>query len=133
MSKDLAKRLGGVAVGTDSYSRDGPKTATYLQRMDLDRLARDVDRLARAGPVIVEGICLRDTLGALRVAPTAFVYLKVMTVAGLWRDELENYLEDGEPAGSWTDRQSVDYHLREKPHERADFIFVRVEDLPPLE
>lgn len=130
LSKELAKRLAGIAVGTDSYAREGSDARTYLERLDLDRLGHDVNRLTRVGPVIIEGINLRDTLRELAIAPTAFIYLKVITVAGLWRDELENYLVDGKPSGNWTDRQSAHYHVREKPYERADFVYVRVEDVP---
>jgi hypothetical protein len=133
LSEDLAERLGAAAVGTDSYARDRSKAPTYVERIQLDSLAVDIDRLTEAGLVIIEGICLRDTLREIAIVPTAFIYLKVITVSGLWRDEVENYLEDGQPSGNWTDRQSVEYHLRENPHDRADFVYVRLEELPTIE
>lgn len=131
LGRDLAKRLDAVVLETDSYARDGSDAPTYLEAIDVGRLGSDLDRHAgEGGRVIMEGICLRDTLRELAITPTLFIYVKRMTPAGLWADELENYLEDGRPAEglSWTDYQSVEYHVRERPEDRADFVYVRTEE-----
>jgi hypothetical protein len=130
LSEDLAKRVGATAVSTDLYAREGSTADAYVDRMDLDRLHRDLNQFRQAGAVIIEGICLRDTLHGLAIVPRLFVYVKRITTAGLWADDLENYLEHGRPASwlSWTDQQSVAYHLRERPEERADFVYERTEE-----
>ncbi|HWL40180.1 MAG TPA: hypothetical protein VNO75_08060 [Gemmatimonadaceae bacterium] len=93
LSADLAERLGAVVVGTDSYVRDGSDAPTYLEAIDVRRIGSDVDRHVDAGQrVIIEGICLRDTLRELAMTPSLFIYVKRMTPAGLWTDDLENYL-----------------------------------------
>jgi hypothetical protein len=130
LSKDLSRRVGATAVSTDSYARESSEAPSYVDRMDLERLSRDVNRFKQVGPVIIEGICLRETLRALAIVPGLFIYVKRVTPTGLWADDLENYVEHGQPASwlSWTDRQSVAYHLREHPQERADFVYERTEE-----
>jgi len=130
LSKNLAKHLGASVISTDLYAREGSQAPSYVDRMALDRLSLDLTRFARAGGVIIEGICLRDTLRALALVPRPFIYVKRISPAGLWADDLENYLEHGQPASglSWTDSQSVAYHLRESPQDRADFIYARTEE-----
>jgi cytidylate kinase len=66
LSKDLAARLGITAIGTDSFVRQRSTEATYLELIDTARLRREITQLTSAGSqVIVEGICLRDTLAAI--------------------------------------------------------------------
>lgn len=131
LSRDLAERLNGVSLSTDAYARPESTAGSYVERIQHERLRADLDQLiANRSLVVVEGIALRDTLRRISAAPHVFIYVKRITPAGLWADDLENYLQDGRPAAwlSWTDRQSVEYHIRESPHERADIVYVRAEE-----
>ena len=124
LSNDLATRVGAVAIETDSFAREDLSAPTYVERIDTDRLGRKLTELKASGsPVVVEGICLRDTLDAAGVAPNLFIYVKRITAAELWADDPENELE-----GNWTDMQSIDYHARESPLERADLVYLRREE-----
>lgn len=131
LSKALSERLNAVPLSTDAYARPGSTAGGYVERMEHERLGADVDRMVANGAlVLIEGIALRDTLRKVSTVPYVFIYVKRITPAGLWADDPENYLKAGRPASwlSWTDRQSVEYHLRESPHERADMVYIRTEE-----
>jgi hypothetical protein len=131
LGEDLAERLSAASLSTDAYARPESTARSYVERLQHDQLRADLDRLmVNRALIVIEGIALRDTLRKVSAVPQVFVYVKRMSPAGLWADDLENYLESGRPAGwlSWTDRQSVEYHLRESPHERADMVYVRAEE-----
>jgi len=128
LSKALAAACSGAPIGTDGYVDKGRNTQTYVGHLMLDKLAAVLNQLRRKHPVVfIEGICLRDTLGSLNIAPQAFVYCKHITQAGLWADDPQNYLEKGSPRSdlSWVDQQSVAYHLRARPLENADLVYAR--------
>ena len=124
----LARACDAVVVSTDAFVDTKPNANTYLEYLSLDRLAAALtDALAGGDTVLVEGICLRDTLRALGVVPELYVYVKRITPAGLWADDPDNLSEHGEPLAflPWVDRQSVRYHLCEAPLAHADFVYER--------
>jgi hypothetical protein len=125
LTKSLGDRLEIPALETDSFARQlRSADETYLALIDTAGLLGEISRLTNSGSrVMVEGICLRDTLTAIAIAPKLFIYVKRITAAGLWADDPDNELD-----GNWVDRQSIDYHARERPLERADFVYLRRED-----
>src|SRR2546426_5365243 len=127
----LADACGGASIGTDGFVDKDRNADTYVDHIVLDKLAAALNQLRREHPVVfVEGICLRDTLRSLNVTPQAFVYCKRISQAGLWADDLENYLEKGSLRSdlSWVDQQSVVYHARARPLENADLVYARHEE-----
>ncbi|MDT9002487.1 hypothetical protein RQP53_24660 [Paucibacter sp. APW11] len=99
----LAESLGGMAIHTDDLVEDGDESLPYLGRLDLAKLKAILSGpAADAVLILVEGICLRETLGSLGIDPAAFVYVKRIAQNGLWHDglHLEDF-ENGElsPAG----------------------------------
>ena len=131
LSKALAAASGGVPIGTDSYVDKNRKADTYLDHIMLEKLAFALNHLRQSNRIVfIEGICLRDTLKSLNIAPQAFVYCQRITQAGLWADNPQNYLENGSPRSdlSWVDQQSVAYHLRARPLENADIVYARHEE-----
>ena len=131
LSKSLARACGGDSISTDSYVDKVRNTDTYLGRIVLNKLAVALSQSRGKHPVVfIEGICLRDTLASLNIAPQAFVYCKRITQAGLWADDPQNYLDGESPRSdlSWVDQQSVLYHLRASPLENADIVYARHEE-----
>jgi len=83
-------------------------------------------------PSIVEGICLRDVLSRVGIAPARFVYVKRTSSTGLWHDEF--HLEDFEAGNCKFEIEEIHlsdfkYHQSKRPHEQADLIYEWVEGL----
>ena len=133
LGRELGSVIGASVVETDPYYRTGFKGASYEDGLRLDDLEREVMRLLRGGqPLIIEGVCLRDTLEALSLTPDAFVYCKKLSATGIWNDDpelLETPPADFESVQALIDGWSLDYHRRTDPHERADFVFLRDGDV----
>lgn len=124
----IAPYLRAMHIATDSYVRKARDAATYVGYIDLDELRRDIAAARTRGVVVVEGICLRDVLHASALEADIFVYCKRITELGLWADDPENYdPPESFSAFSFADSQAHEYHLREHPAERADFVFLRRE------
>ncbi len=129
LAKDLADLTAGKWFGTDTYGRQRRSGENYPDLIDVERLGHDI-ALAFAYPlVVIEGICLRDVLDRAGLQPDAFVYVKRISPAGLWVDDLANHVISGEPNPelSWVDTQSVLYHLRRSPLEQADLTYLYLE------
>jgi len=108
LSRNLGARLGITAIETDAFALSESEAPTYVGGIDTAKLGAEIAGATAARlHVIVEGICLRDTLAKAAVTAKVFVYVKRITAAGLWADDPENELD-----GNWTDRQSIDYHAR---------------------
>ena len=126
LGKALAHASGGRLVSTDKYARQRRPGDTYATLIDVDGLRRDLDTLASAQGILIEGICLRDVAERCELQPAVFIYVKRISAAGLWVDDPENHTTDGKPNSdlNWVDRESVLYHLTQSPLERADYIYV---------
>jgi hypothetical protein len=131
LSRRLAGFLEARLVSTDDFAIDGCRAARYVDCLDFTRLSQALDAARNANPILIlEGICLRDTLSRAGIVPTLYVYVKRMTQAGLWADDLANYVKEGAPVPdlSRTDRWSVEYHLHSDPLGNATIVFVRHDD-----
>lgn len=129
LAKQLSSLIKAPAISTDPYYRTGFKGARYTDGLRLDELMQDIKRLLRTRQsLIIEGLCLRDTLDAVSLVPDAFVYCKKLSAAGLWHDDPERQEmppADSESVQALVDRWSLTYHLRTQAHERATFVFLR--------
>jgi hypothetical protein len=88
------------------------------------------DTLKHYDQVIVEGVCLRESMDMPTHARVTFVYVKRICHMGRWDDgdDLEKPLEP--VAGFAPSRLSLDvwaYHQKFQPHLNADYSFERLE------
>jgi hypothetical protein len=123
--------MSAPVVSTDDYANSSSTAYEYPERLDLDRLRRELSAATSEHPVVVvEGVCLRWVLQELGIAPSIFIYCKRISTAGLWTDDPANYVKGGALTEglNWADGQSVGYHNRECPLERADIVFSRTEE-----
>jgi hypothetical protein len=121
-SRHLAAALSWQLIGTDAFAQQGCKAPTYVACLDVGRLAVAIAGRGQA-PLLVEGICVRDTLEAVDVVPSLYVYIKRITQAGRWAEDPESAPSLSDL--SLVDRWSATYHSRAKPLERADIVFAR--------
>ena len=130
---ELADALDGMRVSLDCYVDLGSDSPSYLGKLKIKYLERDITRLkAKFGYVVIEGICLLEVLKAVSVAPDIRIYVKRISEQGLWHDgfHLEDYV------GERTIKENekglhkcvFEYHTEMLPHENVDIIFERVED-----
>jgi hypothetical protein len=124
----LADRLGrdlieSVVVHTDDYATGDDETVPYVDRIDYRRLRHAVS--SASGMVIVDGICLRPIMRRLGLTPALFVYVKCISVTGLWHDglHLEDFADDPRNQHHEPHRSDFRYHSDERPHERADIAY----------
>ena len=75
-------------LSTDSYRRAGVRGARYVEGLDLLSLRADLIKCKdHFRLLVVEGICVRDTLDAVGVRPDLRVYVKVLSCVGVWNDD----------------------------------------------
>jgi len=78
-----------------------------------------------ANPLIVEGICLRETLESLDATASFYIYTKRISPAGIWHDDPALFDGSSMDSGFTQDRidtSSYEYHMRKTPHLIADAI-----------
>lgn len=117
----LAKKLGGIRVGLDSYIEKDREADRYVGLLRLEDLQRDLIGLSCCfSHVVVDGVCLSEVLEQIGGAPDYIVYVKKVSPQGLWHDgfHLEDY-EGGVEAGGWLERSVYSYHCQWQPHLRA--------------
>jgi hypothetical protein len=121
--RKLAAEIRCACVHTDDFLQPGCREPAYIRCLDLKRLGARVDQ--EPEPVLIEGIGLLDSLDAIGRGRDLGVYVKRMTQAGLWADDLANYSVDGQPLEgiSQVDYWAVEYHLRRHPHVDPDVMF----------
>lgn len=130
----LANQLGAVlgchVVHTDDSVLPGDESLPYLDRLNYVSLKYSLVN-AKVGStlILVDGICLRQVLSRLQFKAAAFVYVKRMAKNGLWHDgfHLEDFEGEAQSAAEEPEKSDLSYHAKERPHERADFVFHRVE------
>ena len=128
LSMQLARDVGGLRISTDCYLVAG-SGGSYTQRLAMDFLGNDIFRLREQVPVILfEGICARDILGKLKLQWTTSIYVKCLATSTIWHflHHLEDFHETAQ--ADEPSRSDFTYHLAARPHEQADFLFVRVAD-----
>ena len=127
LSRTLADVGGYQVLSTDDFYRTGSLGKTYVEGLRLQELRAQWQSFASAGEaLIIEGICLRDTLDAMESQATVFIYSKRISSAGLWHDDPA--LSDGISTGSGSTQEQIDlwsheYHVRKRPHLIADIMF----------
>lgn len=135
LALELAASLQCSAIHTDDFVEPGEVALHYVERLNASRLGAALSSAyASTGPVLVEGICLRDVLQRVGVVASVFVYVKRMAISGLWHDglHLEDF-ESGDQSFSAEPQQSdFRYHVEQRPHERANYFVCRVEQAAAL-
>lgn len=129
---ELAESLGGIRVSLDSYADRNADAEDYAARIMRRYLASDFIKLKSAFPfLIVEGICLFEVFAALSECMNSLVYVKRLSVAGIWHDgiHLEDY-ELSHSLGEGVDplrKNVLEYHSKWRPHEKAHVVYERSE------
>lgn len=127
LAKALTQAQSACFLSTDRYYNTGVLGERYQDELRLEEIRTDVAAL-RCGHqrVVVEGICLRDTLELIDVRPDVYVYCKRISPAGIWHQDPEaDGLLDPESGSiqALIDWWSHEYHLRSEPHLVADVVF----------
>lgn len=122
----IADNAEGLHIGLDAYTRSDGRRPGYVRTLLLDRLERDLQGAAQRGRrVVIEGICLRRVLLEIGIEARFNIYLKRVGVSGQWHDveRLSPSLPRGEEGEYGLYESEHDYHIRYRPHERADVLF----------
>lgn len=127
LGKQLAAQLNACLVSTDCFVALQDEDTYYVDRLNLDELARVITNALRLRQsMILEGICLRDIISqVLPRSVVLFIYVKALSGEGIWHGGA--WFKDYEPFGPEPDFSDHRYHKKSQPHGRADFIYVRQE------
>ena len=106
---------------------------SLIKRLNVDSLYRDLEFDLRQGPALIEGVLMRvltDSLPTVSAKDVFHVY-----VAGAWMpDEVRVTWPDANQLGSEQgvepQRQIVEYHRAQRPHERFDVVVLRNQNEP---
>jgi hypothetical protein len=128
LANTLGRDLSIPVVSTDNYLAKDPTLIRYpySDRLIYNRLCEDIEIKVDGGmPIIIEGICLRQSLQKLPLEVQLYVYIKALGTNGLWYEGLS--IE----TGSSSDLEEPElsdffYHIKEKPHDIANVIFHRI-------
>lgn len=128
----VAKAIGAARVSTDCYvlpDRSGP----YIERLATEYLIDDFEKYKNAMPyLVVEGICIRDTMNRVGRRWEVAIYVKKKSCSGLWHFEhhLKEFTNgnpfDGDEVEPF--RSDYEYHGRVLPHKHPDITYTRVVD-----
>jgi hypothetical protein len=123
----IADRPDAIRMSTDCFRVAGRLGETYTEGLDLRYLRADVEKLReRFALVVIEGICLRDTVEAVGLAVDRWIYVKRLSHLGVWNDDPDLEVIEQPPdhgVGALIDWWSHEYHLRSRPHVKADVGF----------
>jgi hypothetical protein len=129
----MESRFGKRCIRMDRYlpARPDPKQPSLIERMDLGHLQRDLLADLDLAPALIEGALVRDLLDKLGVIGAGDVFH--VYVAGAWMpDDTRVTWTDANQLGSEQGvephRQIVEYHRRQRPHERFDAAVLRNQD-----
>jgi hypothetical protein len=130
LADEIGEKLACVVIHTDNFVAPSDESLPYVERLNYDLLKLSLSKGASGSSIVlVDGICLRLILARVQVAPALFVYVKRMAPSGLWNDgfHLEDFESDDQSVNGEPERSDLRYHVIERPHERAQFVFHRVE------
>jgi hypothetical protein len=130
LSFSLAAHLDAFRVGLDSYVHRDSEVQDYVEKLRLNHLARDLEKLQmRFTCVVVEGIRVLDVLQRVGHKPSTRVYVKRVSSVGIWHDgyHLEDYEDGSNVPEDWLHRDEFAYHVRRRPHLTAEITYERHE------
>jgi hypothetical protein len=128
LASQVADALGGRVVETDEYAISPSEPITdgyYPKRLDQAKLRYDLLEAAALGPVVVEGICMRDTISDW-LTGVLFIYVKRLTEAGDWPDSQLIDAFEANPDTSKLDSLTASvlvYHYNRHPDEMTEIVF----------
>ena len=118
LANDLASNLGGNAFHTDAYLAGNDPSVPYPRRVDQAKLGSAIKRAESNDSIIlVEGICLRQTLQGSAIHPSLYIHVKrIATKNYLWNDgiNLEEFEAGGASGSGVTGHELSDltYHVQ---------------------
>lgn len=146
---EIAKTTGASVVSRDDFIDKGK--GTFVDHLRYEEIGAAI--LNSNGLCIVEGVCLLDAIDRLGVTLDIHVYIKRMSKYGLWQDadECSFYGDVSDAIQHFENRQTdirnamdkcrdsnaiqwkmpeftrelIRYHARRKPHEVADYVYLR--------
>jgi hypothetical protein len=130
VSAYLAQAFALPVVYVDDYfAKDGKS----LELFKFENFAATVAKLRQGSSTIVDGIMVQDVLARTGSRADFFIYVKEVNRHGIWSNgfKLDKLIRsDDDNLPTKPDRfedELVEYHLRFRPHERADIIFELIE------
>jgi hypothetical protein len=130
VSAYLSQALSIPVVYIDDYfTKDG----RFLESFKFENFSATVAKLSQSSSIIVDGIMVQDILARIGTKADLFLYVKRVSPYGIWSDgfKLDKLLRsDDDNVSTGYDPfqdQLVQYHLRVRPHERADITFELME------
>ena len=126
LAEELSNKFSGVKFSTDDFIKIKDGNVYYVDRIDFEKLKSHIQQAQNSNLLIlIEGICLRDTLEKLQLSLNTAVYIKKLSPSSnLWHDgfEIENFIagKNSPPEPFLSDMK---YHSRIKPQEICDFVY----------
>ena len=130
LANELAGNLACVVLHIDDYLVPQEEELAYAERLNYDLFRAALQEGLRKNTlVLIEGICLRQVVTRLSVAPALFVYVMRMSVSGLWHDgfHLADFEATPNSEPEEVHRSDFRYHSSIRPHEQAQLLFHRIE------
>ena len=126
VSSFLNETLNLPVIYTDDYFvREGKDPDTF----NVVDFSAKIARFTKDSSIIVDGVLVQDLLGRAEKKADLLLYVKRIDQYGVWPDgfKLDKLLRvagaEGVSNYDHFQDQLVQYHLRVRPHERADFVF----------
>lgn len=138
LAEQLAPLLRAKHINLDDFLN--PSQGGFLNHLRYDELRKVISQAMAEGPVIVEGVCLREVLRRLCLEAELHIYIKHNIVCGYWQggsflnsgfldealaEEKERALRDDADTLSGLRLELINYHHKYLPHENPDFVYER--------
>lgn len=137
LARQIAEALSIFHVEVDFFVQK--HMGGYIDYIDYDRLGDRIDQVRVSGQgVVVEGICIQQVLKNTGLDSNLSIYVKQIDGDGFWMDQfclfppikaadqvIKERKAKGLPLGHT--QEIIQYHYIFRPHEHADFVFVRQE------
>lgn len=111
----------------DSLPYEYDKSSHYVDGLDLEVLAEKLNtQLATHGIVVVEGICLRDTLAKIQYKADLTIYVEYR-IRQMHAQNIQRHMDDFKNYRKFKradDYDQIEYQCRIKPNLTADISFI---------
>lgn len=133
LAKDLRDSLGINSINVididdgEYYPRGKGGIIEYI---DFTKLKKDITNSQIS--VCFVSVCLLQIFEKIKIIPDIHIYIKKMaarigSAPDLWRDENDCTFEADNQWAKTLKKEDVQYHQRYKPHEKADYCYLRFE------
>jgi hypothetical protein len=129
LAVSLAHALGARVVHGDDYAYKASNRLTFAQRVCVPDLQRRLDvELATGTLVVIDAICLSELAPAASFGRGYRIYVRRLSFNTPTMPLWHGFDEHSPTPRRELDRSVHLYHLRERPHERADAL-IEIPDL----